>query len=119
MKQRIQIARVLANQPKTLLMDEPFAALDAQTRKLMQDETVRIWELEKKNILFITHDIHEALVLADRVGVMRAGPASNIREEIEIAVPRPRDRTDPRLIDFYRKIDALVVEEVERGRRES
>jgi len=116
MKQRIQIARVLANQPKTLLMDEPFAALDAQTRKLMQDELVRIWEVEHKNVLFITHDIIEALVLGDRIGVMRSGPGSNIREEIDVDLPRPRDRTDPRLIDIYRHIDALVVEEVERGR---
>jgi len=117
MKQRIQIARVLANQPRTLLMDEPFAALDAQTRKLMQDELVRIWEIEHKNVLFITHDIIEALVLADRIGVMRAGPRSNIREEIQMALPRPRDRTDPRLLEYYRHIDSLVVEEVERSRR--
>lgn len=117
MKQRIQLSRVLANQPRTLLMDEPFAALDAQTRRLMQDELVRIWEIEKKDALFITHDIIEALVLADRIGVMRAGPRSNIREEIEIDLPRPRDRTDARLIEHYRHIDRLVVEEVERSRR--
>lgn len=117
MKQRVQLSRVLANQPKTLLMDEPFAALDAQTRKLMQDELVRIWQVEQKNILFITHDIVEALVLGDRVGVMRAGPRSNLLEEIQIDLPRPRDRTEPRLIDYYRHIDRLVVQEVERSRR--
>lgn len=117
MKQRIQLSRVLVNQPRTLLMDEPFAALDAQTRRLMQDELVRIWEIEKKDALFITHDIIEALVLADRIGVMRAGPRSNVREEIEIDLPRPRDRTDSRLIEYYRHIDRLVVEEVERSRR--
>lgn len=117
MKQRIQIGRVLANQPKTLLMDEPFVALDAQTRKLMQDELVRIWEVEHKNVLFITHDIVEALVLADRIGIMRAGPGSNIREEIQVDLPRPRDRTDTRLIEYYRHIDSLVVEEVERSRQ--
>ena len=117
MKQRVQLSRVLANQPRTLLMDEPFAALDAQTRKLMQDELVRIWEVEKKNVLFITHDIVEALVLGDRVGIMRAGPRSNILEEIKIDLPRPRDRTDPRLMEYYRHIDKLVVQEVERSRR--
>jgi NitT/TauT family transport system ATP-binding protein len=117
MKQRIQLARVLANQPRMLLMDEPFAGLDAQTRRLMQDELVRIWEIEKKDALFITHDIIEALVLADRIGVMRAGPRSNIREEMEVDLPRPRDRTDARLIEYYRQIDRLVVEEVERSRK--
>jgi NitT/TauT family transport system ATP-binding protein len=117
MKQRIQLSRVLANQPRTLLMDEPFAALDAQTRRLMQDELVRILAIEKKNALFITHDIIEALVLADRIGVMRAGPRSNIREEIVIDLARPRDRTATRLIEYYRHIDRLVVEEVERSRK--
>ena len=116
MKQRVQIARVLANKPQTLLMDEPFAALDAQTRKRMQDELVRIWQQDQKNVLFITHDIVEALVLADRIGVMRAGPASKLREEITIDLPRPRDRTSPRLIDYYRHLNDLVEEEVERSR---
>jgi NitT/TauT family transport system ATP-binding protein len=116
MKQRVQIARVLANKPQTLLMDEPFAALDAQTRKRMQDELVRIWQQDQKNVLFITHDIVEALVLADRIGVMRAGPASKLREEITIDLPRPRDRTAPRLIEYYRHLNNLVEEEVERSR---
>lgn len=116
MKQRIQIARVLANRPQTLLMDEPFAALDAQTRKRMQDELVRIWETDQKQVLFITHDIIEALVLADRIGVMRAGPASRLREEVAVDLPRPRDRTAPRLIELYRHINRLVEEEVEAAR---
>lgn len=116
MKQRVQIARVLANQPQTLLMDEPFAALDAQTRKLMQNELVRIWERDQRNVLFITHDIFEALVLGDRIGVMRAGPQSALREEVKIELPRPRDRTAPRMIEYYRHINRLVEEEVERSR---
>lgn len=116
MKQRIQIARVLANEPQTLLMDEPFAALDAQTRKRMQDELVRIWQRDQKQVLFITHDIVEALVLADRIGVMHAGPASRIREEVVVDVPRPRDRTAPRLIELYRHLNRLVEEEVEEAR---
>jgi NitT/TauT family transport system ATP-binding protein len=116
MKQRIQIARVLANRPQTLLMDEPFAALDAQTRKRMQDELVRIWQSDQKQVLFITHDIVEALVLADRIGVMRAGPASRLREEVAVDLPRPRDRTAPRMIELYRHINRLVEEEVEAAR---
>ncbi len=116
MKQRIQIARVLANEPKTLLMDEPFAALDAQTRKIMQDELVRIWSVEKRNVLFITHDIIEALVLGDKIGMMRAGPSSAIREVVSIDLPRPRDRTNGQFIEYYRHINAMMEEEVTRMR---
>ncbi len=69
MKQRVQIARVLANDPKIMLMDEPFGAVDAQTRTRLQDELVDIWEKTRKTVLFITHDISEAVLLADRIGV--------------------------------------------------
>ena len=75
MKQRIQIARALVNEPKMLLMDEPFAALDAQTRSLMQLELAGIWQATRTTVLFITHDIDEAVTLGTRIGVMRAGPA--------------------------------------------
>ncbi|PWU25228.1 MAG: ABC transporter ATP-binding protein, partial [Candidatus Rokuibacteriota bacterium] len=78
MKQRIQIARVLANEPKMLLMDEPFAALDAQTRGLMQAELANIWRATRTTVLFITHDIDEAVTLGTRIGVMRAGPRSQV-----------------------------------------
>ena len=74
MKQRIQIARVLANEPQMLLMDEPFAALDAHTRAAMQRELLSICAATGKTVLFITHDIDEAIILADRIGVMHAGP---------------------------------------------
>src|SRR3989442_12580192 len=80
MKQLIQIARVLANEPKMLLMDEPFAALDAQTRSLMQVELANIWQTTRTTVLFITHDIDEAVTLAKRTGVMRAGPRSRSEE---------------------------------------
>src|SRR4029079_4189761 len=90
MKQRIQIARVLANDPKVLLMDEPFGALDAQTRTHLQDELVDIWGKTRKTILFITHDIGEAVLLADRIGVMTRGPGAHVGEIIEVDLPRPR-----------------------------
>ena len=92
MKQRVALARVLAFDPKVLLMDEPFGALDAQTREVMQEELTRLWERTGKTIVFVTHDIDEAVYLGDRVVVLTARPA-RIREEIEIALPRPRDLT--------------------------
>jgi NitT/TauT family transport system ATP-binding protein len=92
MKQRVALARVLAFDPKVLLMDEPFGALDAQTRELMQEELTRLWERTRKTIVFVTHDIDEAVYLGDRVVVLTARPA-RIREEVAIALPRPRDLT--------------------------
>lgn len=93
MQQRVAIARALANNPEILLMDEPFGALDAQTRNLMQVELLRIWEKEHKTILFVTHSVDEAVFLADRVIVMTTAPGG-IREIVEIKVERPRVRTD-------------------------
>jgi NitT/TauT family transport system ATP-binding protein len=92
MKQRVALARVLAFDPKVLLMDEPFGALDAQTREVMQEEVTRLWERTRKTIVFVTHDIEEAVFLGDRVVVLSARPA-RIREEVAIALPRPRDLT--------------------------
>ena len=89
MKQRVALARVLAFNPKVLLMDEPFGALDAQTRKTMQEEVTRIWERTRKTIVFVTHDIEEAVFLGDRVVVLSARPG-RIREEVRIDLPRPR-----------------------------
>ena len=90
MKQRAALARVLAFDPKVLLMDEPFGALDAQTREVMQAELTRLWERTGKTIVFVTHDIEEAVYLGDRVVVLTARPA-RIKEQVEIALPRPRD----------------------------
>jgi len=90
MKQRVALARVLAFDPKVLLMDEPFGALDAQTRETMQEEVTRIWERTRKTIVFVTHDIEEAVFLGDRVVVLSARPG-RIREDIRINLPRPRD----------------------------
>ena len=92
MKQRVALARVLAFDPKVLLMDEPFGALDAQTREVMQEELTRLWERTGKTIVFVTHDIEEAIYLADRVVVLSARPA-RIKEEVRIDLPRPRDIT--------------------------
>jgi NitT/TauT family transport system ATP-binding protein len=89
MKQRAALARVLAFDPKVLLMDEPFGALDAQTRETMQEEVTRIWERTRKTIVFVTHDIEEAVFLGDRVVVLSARPG-RIREDIRIDLPRPR-----------------------------
>lgn len=95
MKQRVAIARALAYDPEVLLMDEPFAAVDAQTRELLQEELLAIWEKTNKTIVFITHSIEEAIFLADRVVVMSGNPGK-IEEIIEINLKRPRNTVDIR-----------------------
>jgi NitT/TauT family transport system ATP-binding protein len=92
MKQRAALARVLAFDPKVLLMDEPFGALDAQTREVMQGELTLLWERTGKTVVFVTHDIEEAVYLGDRVVVLTGRPA-RVKEEVEVALPRPRDHT--------------------------
>ncbi len=108
MKQRVQIARVLANEPKMLLMDEPFGAVDAQTRTRLQEELVDIWGKTKKTILFITHDIAEAVLLADRIGVMTAGPGAHVGAIIPIELPRPRRRGSAEFGQLWETINALI-----------
>lgn len=94
MKQRAAIARAMANDPRVLLMDEPFAALDCQTRVQMQEQLLQVWQQEHKTVLFVTHNVEEAAVLADRVLIFTPRPA-RILESLEVGLPRPRDRTSP------------------------
>jgi len=113
MKQRIQIARVLANEPQMLLMDEPFAALDAHTRADMQHELKRICRATAKTVLFITHDIDEAIILADRIGVMHAGPASRIKGIVPVTLGEAeRERTHDRFVAVYRQVHEMIRDEV-------
>jgi len=113
MKQRVQIARALACDSPTLLLDEPFGALDAQTRFILQSELSRIWEETRKSIFFITHDIAEAILLADRVSVMRAGPRSGIKQTFKIDMQRPRSPADPAFSHHYKLIADCLAAEVQ------
>ncbi|MTI81561.1 MAG: ABC transporter ATP-binding protein [Firmicutes bacterium] len=113
MKQRVAIARVLANKPEMLLMDEPFGALDAQTRVVMQEQLLRVWEKEQTTILFITHDIDEAVLLADNIYVMSRRPGC-IKEKIKVDIPRPRDHrvtVSPRFSEIKKEIMEMLWEE--------
>lgn len=107
MRQRVGIARVYCNEPEVMLMDEPFGHLDAQTRYLMQQELERIWEAEKRTIIFVTNNIEEALYMADRVLVMTNCPAT-IKKEFKIDLPRPRVYTNPEFLRLRREITSIV-----------
>jgi NitT/TauT family transport system ATP-binding protein len=115
MRQRLQIARALAVEPKVLLMDEPFAALDAMTRRHMHKILLDIWERTRKTIVFVTHDIAEAIALADRIAVMSTGPRSKITKLIDIDLPRPRDMTNPRVAQLFNEIETLLAPDLLRS----
>jgi NitT/TauT family transport system ATP-binding protein len=96
-------------------MDEPFAAVDAQTRAMLQEELSLIWQRTGCTIFFITHDISEAILLADRISVMRAGPDSRIKETLAVDIPRPRTPASPAFAHYYARVQAILASEVRRA----
>ena len=112
MRQRVGIARAYCNEPKVLFLDEPFGHLDAQTRYLMQEEILRIWESEKRTVLFVTNNIEEAIYLADRIIVLSGCPTS-VKAEYQIDLPRPRDYVDPEFLRLRAEITSLLDKNME------
>jgi len=113
MRQRVAIARVLALDPPIMLMDEPFGALDALTRRSLQDEVLRIWEALRKTVVFVTHSIDEAIYLGSRVLVLTYRPGT-VKRDIAVGLPRPRDTSDPEFNRLKRELSLLVMEEQQR-----
>ena len=121
MKQKVAIARALANDPEVILMDEPFANLDAQTRLLLREELLRIWERDKKTVILVTHNLEESVMLCDRIAVMSAAPGV-VKSIVSVDVPRPRNFRSMRDPDFGRcmeKIWELLRYDVDKAMRES
>lgn len=119
MRKRTSLAQTLALDPDIILMDEPFSALDIQTRQLMENEVLALWASKRKAVLFITHDLDEAIAMSDRVVVLSAGPAARPIGEFAIDLERPRDvaevRTTPRFIELHKAIWDVLREEVLKG----
>ncbi|MGI9025159.1 MAG: ABC transporter ATP-binding protein [Burkholderiaceae bacterium] len=123
MRKRVALAQTLVLDPDIILMDEPFSALDIQTRQLMENELLEIWQAKRKAVLFITHDLDEAIALSDRVIVLSAGPATHPIAEFDIDLARPRDvaeiRTHPRFVELHAQIWSAMKEEVLKGYRQT
>jgi NitT/TauT family transport system ATP-binding protein len=123
MKKRVALAQMLILDPQILLMDEPFSALDVQTRQLMENELLDLWNADRKSVLFITHDLEEAISLSDRVIVLSAGPATRPIGEFAIDLPRPRDvaeiRMTPRFVELHGAIWRKMKAEVLKGYAQS
>ncbi len=123
MRKRVSLAQMLILDPQILLMDEPFSALDVQTRQLMENELLELWQANRKSVLFITHDLEEAISLSDRVIVLAAGPGTHPIGEFAIDLPRPRDvaeiRMTPRFIELYEAIWGAMKVEVQKGYAQS
>jgi NitT/TauT family transport system ATP-binding protein len=119
MKQRVSVARAFANDPEILLMDEPFAALDEQNKIMLQEELLKIWETDRKTVLFITHSIDEALILADRVIIMTSHPGT-FKTSVEVDLPRPRViselRSDARFNELFTHLWGILREEVRKAK---
>lgn len=119
MRKRVALAQVLILDPKLLLMDEPFSALDVQTRLLMENELLALWQQDRKSVVFVTHDLEEAISLADRIVVMSAGPASRPIGHFAVDLPRPRDvaeiRHNPGFADLHRRIWNALRDEVQKA----
>jgi NitT/TauT family transport system ATP-binding protein len=119
MRKRVALAQTLILDPDIILMDEPFSALDIQTRQLMENEVLELWSAKKKAVLFITHDLDEAIAMSDRVVVLSAGPATHPIGEFVIDLPRPRDvaevRIHPRFVELHAQIWSVLRDEVLKG----
>jgi len=119
MRKRVALAQTLILDPDIILMDEPFSALDIQTRQLMENEVLDLWSARRKAVLFITHDLDEAIAMSDRVVVLSAGPATHPIGEFIIDLPRPRDvaevRAHPRFVELHGQIWAVLRDEVLKG----
>jgi NitT/TauT family transport system ATP-binding protein len=119
MRKRVALAQTLILDPDIILMDEPFSALDIQTRQLMENEVLELWSAKKKAVLFITHDLDEAIAMSDRVVVLSAGPATRPIGEFVIDLPRPRDvaevRIHPRFVELHAQIWSVLRDEVLKG----
>ncbi|NLY27644.1 MAG: ABC transporter ATP-binding protein [Alcaligenaceae bacterium] len=119
MRKRTMLAQTLIRDPDIILMDEPFSALDIQTRQLMENEVLDLWMAKRKAVLFITHDLDEAIAMSDRVVVLSAGPATHPIGEFVIDIPRPRDvaevRSNPRFVELHTAIWDVLREEVLKG----
>ncbi len=122
-RKRVGLAQVLIRDPKILLMDEPFGPLDAQTRQIMGNLLLDLWNADRKAVLFVTHDLEEAIALADRVVIMSAGPSARIIGDWRVALPRPRDifevRLDPAFHSLHREIWSVLKAEVLKGYAQS
>ena len=117
MRKRVALAQSLINEPAILLLDEPFSALDAQTRAIMSNELLRLWDATRPSVVFVTHDLEEAIALGDRVIVMTAGPGGSVKASFDINLPRPRVvqeiRFEQRFVDLYQRIWEALRSEVD------
>lgn len=115
MKQRVQIARILAVKPQIIMMDEPFAALDAQTRRILQIQIADLWQKEGGTVIYVTHDIREAVLLGQRIGIMSAGPESHFLTIQNVDLTYPRDEFSPEFGQIARIVEEQIIEEVTRA----